>query len=54
MSLLLLFSGAGEDEEYGKPDTGVSAYEYRNLQARLHREDNEILEIIITSVLKGN
>jgi len=51
MSLLLLFSGAGEDEEYGKSD-GISPFEYRNLQARLHREDEEILEIIIASVLK--
>ena len=52
MSLLLLFSGAGDDEEeYGKKD-GFSAYEYRSLQARFHREDQEILEVIIASVLK--
>ena len=53
MSLLLLFSGAGEDEEYGKSE-GISAYEYRNLQARLHREDEEILEVIISAVLKDS
>ena len=51
MSLLLLFSGAGEDEEYGKPE-GVSAYDYRKRLARLHREDEEILEVIIAWTLK--
>ncbi len=52
MSLLLLFSGAGDDEEeYGKSD-GVSAFEHRNRLARLHREDQEILEVIMAFVLK--
>jgi hypothetical protein len=53
MSLLLLFSGAGTDDQYAKPD-GMSAYEYNRLLSRLQREDEQILELIIMSVLKDN
>ena len=50
MSLLLLFSGAGDvEEDYGKPDG--SLYDDRRRLARLHREDDEILEVIISFVL---
>jgi len=50
MSLLLLFSGAGDvEEEYKKADG--SLYESRRKLARLHREDDEILETIIAFVL---
>ena len=53
MSLLLLFSGDGDVEDEPKKD-GFSAYEYRSIQARLHREDQEILEVIIAHTIKGN
>ena len=50
MSLLLLFSGAGDVEEDYKKD-GVSAFEHRNRLARLHREDEEMLEVIMAWIL---
>jgi hypothetical protein len=52
MSLLLLFSGAGDvEDDYGKKRDGY-LYEDRKRLAMLHREDNEILEIIIAFVLR--
>jgi hypothetical protein len=50
MSLLLLFSGAGDVEEDYKKSDG-SLYEDRQRLKRLHREDDEILELIITFTL---
>lgn len=54
MSLLLLFSGAGEDDGEEYASKGVSLREHRRRLARLMREDEEMLEIIIASITTGS
>jgi hypothetical protein len=54
MSLLLLFSGAGDDDGDGYEAKGISLTEHRQRLARLMREDNEMLEIIIASITTGS
>jgi len=50
MSLLLLFTGAGDDDGWSPPKKGSMPRENYQLE-RMNREDDEILTLIIAWVL---